>query len=875
MSELQNAWPLVGREPLLERITAALRSPAASVVILCGPSGVGKTRLASEAAAVLVADGWLSIPIVASETMSSIPLGALAPALAREPIDIQAASRDSVVLFEQARQVVENHAAGRRVVIVIDDLSLLDSLSLAVVTQLLAAGTVRLIATVRSGDPLPDAILSMWTSSTALRVDVSPLAIADYETVLTTVLAGRIAHRTAVDLHAMSGGNPLYLRELVLGALEEKQLVETEGVWQLVGEPIGTPALHDLIRSRMQHLDPVDRAIVERLAVCYPLALGDLGVEGARKRVIALEQASLVAVTEIDDRLLVSLAHPQYVAAVRASLSRLKVIDNLLDQADIISARPMSSEDELRVAVWRLDAGEPSDPALLARAAHLALLAQDYEAVSRLAAAAIIAGAPAAEMLFLQGEAQWTLGRNSVALELLGRAAAADASDPTAESLTGRIATARASTYAGEILGNQKGLEVLDEALALHPSLASSLALARAVLLLNLEEAELAAEQLIDARPPHDSEATRAAILAMSTALPLSALGRADAAIAAAREAVAYATTEPLPAFPLRRAQMVLATTLIQSGQVAECRALAMESLHDGMSHDDELTVRYNELLLGRCALALGRLDQAARWFRDVISGARARGPIAYREQGMAWLALALAWQGRTTEATEVVNALAPGYAANSSVAGLAVNWVAAVQGEQSAIPTIVANAKTAAGRGHRVLASSLLHGAARLGGAALAMPALVALGNEGDSPLIDLQAAHVRAEAEPTVEALVTISERWEALGQLLFAAEAMASAAGVARKTERGREAAALQNRADALASNCEGAASPLLQFLDTAQQLTKREREVSSLAAQGLSSIEIAEKLFLSPRTVDNHLQSSYAKLGIRGRSELSGR
>ena len=114
MSDLPSTWPLVGRQPLLDRITAALRSPAASVVILCGASGVGKTRLAAEAAATLEADGWLAIPIVASETMSAIPLGALAPALAREPIDLQAAARDSVVLFEQVRRAVEVRAAGRR-----------------------------------------------------------------------------------------------------------------------------------------------------------------------------------------------------------------------------------------------------------------------------------------------------------------------------------------------------------------------------------------------------------------------------------------------------------------------------------------------------------------------------------------------------------------------------------------------------------------------------------------------------------------------------------------------------------------------------------------------------------------------------------------
>ncbi|RXZ40468.1 LuxR family transcriptional regulator [Agromyces binzhouensis] len=61
-------------------------------------------------------------------------------------------------------------------------------------------------------------------------------------------------------------------------------------------------------------------------------------------------------------------------------------------------------------------------------------------------------------------------------------------------------------------------------------------------------------------------------------------------------------------------------------------------------------------------------------------------------------------------------------------------------------------------------------------------------------------------------------------------------------------------------------------MLRFSEGAEPLTPREREVASLAAQGLSSNEIAGRLFLSTRTVDNHLQSTYAKLGIRGRREL---
>jgi DNA-binding CsgD family transcriptional regulator len=51
-----------------------------------------------------------------------------------------------------------------------------------------------------------------------------------------------------------------------------------------------------------------------------------------------------------------------------------------------------------------------------------------------------------------------------------------------------------------------------------------------------------------------------------------------------------------------------------------------------------------------------------------------------------------------------------------------------------------------------------------------------------------------------------------------------------------------------------------------------LTDREREIAFLAANEMTSREIAERLFLSYRTVNNHLQHIYDKLGIRGRSEL---
>jgi DNA-binding CsgD family transcriptional regulator len=869
---VQSQWPLTGRDEQLDQITAVLRSHFVSIVVLTGESGVGKSRLAAESAATLTVDGWAVIRVAATAMLTSTPLGALIPAISpgRDAIDVVV--RDSLAIFDLVRESIDRLAKGNRVVMIVDDFSLLDPLSMTVIIQLVAANVVRLIATVPSGESLPDAFVSMWTDDSALVLEVQPLTIGDCETLLNAVLGARVAHRTAVALHERSGGNVLFLRELVIGAVQDDQLQEHDGVWQLLGKPLGTPALHDLIRARLQHLNAPQTALIERLAVCHPLTTEDLPPD-ARQSLVELEHAGLVIVEERRGRTWLALSHPQYDESVRGSMSRLATVDLLTDEAALVSARTMSPEDELRVALWRLDAGVESDPDILFRATHLAVLGGDHPRAERLAAAAIDAGAPPAEMLLLQGTAIWTLGRITEALVILERAAAEDEAHPTTIKLTGQIAATRASVYAGEVDGNNLGLAVIDRAIERHPELSVTLAFPKSVLLLNLEDAALSELALEEATPGASAEEAERANFDLAQGLPLSALGHVDRALEAARAAVAHTTESLQPAFSLRRAQMVLETVLLQVGSLEAAREMAVHSLEACLEADDELGTRYNELLLGQCYLGMGQLNTAAKWLSDVISGSQARGSVFYLDQARSLLALTMLWRGKPADAAIVLAELDQKLVASSSIAATATLWLDAVRGGRDrAVAGMLRRARAASDRGHVVHAAGLLHSAARLGAASQAAPQLVALAPGTTSELLRAQVAHVTAEASGDLDPLVKAGEKWETLGYALYAGEAFVSASAAARRAHNSRLAVSLQNRADDILAQCDGPATPLLQFAERGERLTGREREIAALAAQGLSSLEIAKRLQVSPRTVNNHLHAAYSKLGVRGRNEL---
>jgi DNA-binding NarL/FixJ family response regulator len=163
------------------------------------------------------------------------------------------------------------------------------------------------------------------------------------------------------------------------------------------------------------------------------------------------------------------------------------------------------------------------------------------------------------------------------------------------------------------------------------------------------------------------------------------------------------------------------------------------------------------------------------------------------------------------------------------------------------------------------------LHTAARLGRAGQTSERLRQLSEELGDRLLHAFAVQADAAASGSGERLDDVAGEFAELGAQALAADARAQAAEAHRDAGHRRQASASAACAASLARSGGGIRTPALEGL-VPYALTGREREVATLASQGLTNQEIARRLVLSVRTVETHLARVYDKLGINSRGAL---
>ncbi|HMG28299.1 MAG TPA: LuxR C-terminal-related transcriptional regulator [Acidimicrobiia bacterium] len=869
------AWPLVGRVTELTQVAAAMDGEAGGV-LFAGPAGVGKTRLAVECLGLASQRGYRTAHVRANRSSATIPYGAFAallpPATSRE-------SESRGDLLRSFAEAVLEHGDGHPLMLVVDDAHDLDHASAALLLHLVLHGGVFPVVTLRTGEPAPESVVMLWKDELLDRIEVSPLTVADVAMLAADVLGGPVDGTTVHTLRTTSEGNVLFLRELILSAVASGSLTDVRGMWRLQGSLSASSRLTELVRMRLGTLDEAERHALEVVSVGEPVTFATIDALTDRACIERLESRALVDVEVDGNAGQVRMAHPLYGEVLRAELpsGRYQRICRLLaDAVEGADAGELSAEDALRVGVWRLESGDTEHAHLLMTAAHQAAFAFDFRLARRLAAAAWDAGA-GIEAGHLLGNMLDTLGEHDAAEEVL----CAVESEARTDEERVQISEARVGNLFRGLGRTEEAEEVTlaAERAVRDPDLRAELTAQRAVhavFAADMREALALSEPLLD-ETRHPGRVVVKAALAAGTALALA--GRTADAIRVADRA-----------FELRielgnQVQMAgpgvylvaRALALTEAGRLEEAEATAEAGYHGAVESQVLEGQGWFTVMLGRTCLLQGRVETAVRWLREaaVLWGELAHPSARW---GFGGLAHALALRGDLEGAEAALEDLDAEPPTPIRMMDVDIErgraWYTWLRGEHGrALGMLRAAADAGVDNGQYALAAGAFHDLARLGEPADAVEHLERVAEHVDGQLMPARLAHATALSKSDAAGLDDASEAFEAIGGWLFAAEAATQASTLYGREGLRRRASGSAQRARALTERCEGARSPALETGPQPAALTKREREVATLAARGMASREIAETIVVSTRTVENHLQRAYEKLGVSGRAELA--
>lgn len=861
---------MTARGALVEEIGRWYGDPTVGGVVLTGPAGVGKTRLGEE---VLAAAGPTPTARVTGHPATQpIPLGAFAQLLPPEVTSGIGTGDDArSALFHRARSHMSRSEGERRMLLLVDDVDQLDPTSLALLLPLTLDGSVFLVATIRTGRPMPDVLASLLKDARLRLEQVPTLTSGEVATLLHRVLDGPVEAETVERLAAASSGNLQVLRELVQQSSEQGDLVRDEHSWRLIR--LSTSArLEELVGAQIADLSSDEDRCLELLAMAGSLGVEDLQVHADLEILQRMEERGLIAVTRDGRRARVTLAHPVYGEVIRHRMSHLReraVMRSLADRLEDCGVRRRA--DVVQLALWRLEGGGPVETSVLLQAGHLALVGRDDALASRFAAAAAGQGG-AHDAALIEVE----VATRSADPAAVDRAAAQVWTDPTLpDAHRSQLARRWAATrfWRGDLGGALAVLEEADDIMT-EPAAREGVAAQRALLLASNGRPQEAL-RLVEAHDPASEVRSRIELLE-ARSIALLSVGRFDDAIGAARAGLR--AHDELPAWSLRRGRAAHiineAHALCYSGRYAEARGL-IKAQHQMPERVTAATVWF-DIVLGEVERDSGHGTAAARHFRAAVERAGEVGQqaaLVWAWVGVAQAALLLGDAETAAGALAEADSIESPVATSRTTRDRARAWLLACRGDLPSARRLLADVvATSRHDGLRNFEVGVVHDLVRFGDARQATDRLDELVTVVEGPYVRACAAHARAAATDDVHAYEAAIDQFVDMGCLVLAAEACLEASELHRRGGEQRSATALDVRSTQLVHDAGGARTPGLLRGHGVEPLTSREREVALLAAAGLASKEIATRLQVAKRTVDSHLDRIYRKLGVTGREQL---
>ncbi|MDA0174494.1 LuxR C-terminal-related transcriptional regulator [Solirubrobacter taibaiensis] len=847
---------MIGREAQLQALRSALEDAAAghpSVWLVAGEAGIGKTRLVAEveaAAACTVLRGE-SVELGGEE----LPLGPVVAAL-RGHGGLPAAEGPGA-LYELVLEQLGRLGEDAPVLLVLEDIHWADRATLALLAFLarnLRAERIVVAATYRTDDELrPDLrrlARELARRRGVTRIALEPLTRDEVQALVETLAGTAVPARVAADLHARAGGNPLFVEELFAAR---------------------TATLAEAVAARVERLDG---AMLATVAAAGGRASFEL-LERLSVGVDAL-RAALDAGVLIRDRdggvafrhgLLGEIVYERLLPAERAALHR-RIAGELEDAAERAHhCERAGLRDEALAA--SLQAGAEASAVFAYDAALL-----HYERALRL-------GERSAALLAASAQAARFAGQPERAVALCREAIAGTADDVDRARLYERL---------GEFhfWDDEAALECYDRGLALLPDDPGLLA-ARGHALMGLR-------RWAESRACCEAGLEVGAAPRITLGVVLAHLGEAEAGEAHLRRALELAAGGEETA----RAYLHLGELLRVRGEYAGALAVMDEGEREaarvGLMGSFGQFMYVNgaddRLRLGRWDEAADRLARAARMelsrtaaalrratagqlhaLRGDVAAARAEldaaGDDALPSEFLAPLAAAratLALAERRPEAARLhlTGALGlvqdPLYTPPLYSLALRAEADAAVPGAVDGLLVALDQLLVGGGgppppgaRAHRALAAAEHSRALGASSRALWDAAVAAFDALGEP----YPAAYARLRL---AEAVLLAGEDRTAATAALRLAHERAVALGARPLAD---DALALARRARL---DLAGAAAPACA---DSSGLTAREIEVVQLLADALTNREIAERLFITEKTVSAHLAHIFSKLDVHSR------